>query len=658
MVRRIRHFGEPNSVTNFPDQVDHLLHSHQTRRGTSERRRVLKRSLRVTLPLLMLARSLTNRLRIRLGLDREWWLVLVAGGIGVAMGTAAIGFILPIRWLERMPELLGEEFAGLSQLLLLVAPCVGALLTALVFWIFPTNFRGHGVTRVMLAVNREQSNLPIRLGIRHWLASTCTIGSGGSAGPEGPIVTIGATVGSNISRWLKGDGASAATLLGCGSAAGLAAVFNAPLAAIFFTMEVILRDFSLRTFTPIVIASVVSAATAQMWLGSSEPLFGVGIEFFQNKSEAFTIGQTFFYVVFGLLTALIAVGFIRLLPISEKLFARIPVPSLLRPLMGAILLGGLGAAWIGLHKTGADYPPFFGAGYSATRQLLDRSMYESALQGAGSDMLWIAGGIGVALLLKMVATCCTLGSGGAGGLFAPSLLLGAMSGGAFGMILHAAGFTGAPPPTHLALVGMAAMLASTTHAPLTGVLLVYELTRSYNIMLPLMLTAVIAALASRVLYRDSIYTAELASLGIRLGGMSDLTVLRRLHVSNLPLDTAITVSATDELSKVVGISAEHGVDDFVVLHEDGTYRGMVTSNDLRQALLNRQVIALLRVDEITRDDLPVVFENETLDVALDRFSRHDVERLTVLSRDKPERVLGLLSRAALMNRYQRELETS
>ena len=177
-------------------------------------------------------------------------------------------------------------------------------------------------------------------------------------------------------------------------------------------------------------------------------------------------------------------------------------------------------------------------------------------------------------------------------------------------------------------------------------------------MLPLMLTAVIAALASRVLYRDSIYTAELASLGIRLGGMSDLTVLRRLHVSNLPLDTAITVSATDELSKVVGISAEHGVDDFVVLHEDGTYRGMVTSNDLRQALLNRQVIALLRVDEITRDDLPVVFENETLDVALDRFSRHDVERLTVLSRDKPERVLGLLSRAALMNRYQRELETS
>ena len=574
------------------------------------------------------------------------------------MGTAAIGFILPIRWLEQLPEFLGEDFVGLSQVLLLLAPCVGALLTAFVFWIFPTNFRGHGVTRVMLAVNREQSNLPIRLGIRHWLASTCTIGSGGSAGPEGPIVTIGATVGSNISRWLKGDGASAATLLGCGSAAGLAAVFNAPLAAIFFTMEVILRDFSLRTFTPIVIASVVSAATAQMWLGSSEPLFGVGMDFFQDKSETFTIGQTLFYVVFGLLTALIAVAFIRLLPLSEKLFARLPVPKLFRPLMGAILLGGLGAAWIGLNKSGSGYPPFFGAGYAPTRELLNRTLYEPALRGANTDMLWIAGGICVALLLKMIATCLTLGSGGAGGLFAPSLLLGAMSGGAFGMFLHAVGFTSAPPPTHLALVGMAAMLASTTHAPLTGVLLVYELTRSYNIMLPLMLTAVIAALASRVLYRDSIYTAELASLGIRLGGMSDLTVLRRLHVSNLPLDTAITVSADDELSKIIGISAEHGVDDFVVLHDDGSYRGMVTSNDLRQALINRQVIALLTVDEVTRDDLPVVYPDETMDVALDRFSRHDVERLVVLSRDVPAQVMGLISRASLMNRYQRELEAS
>ena len=606
----------------------------------------------------MLSSSLANRLRIRLGLDREWWLVLVAGALGVVMGTAAIGFILPIRWLERLPEFLGAEFVGLGQVLLLLAPCVGALLTAFVFWIFPTNFRGHGVTRVMLAVNREQSNLPIRLGIRHWLASTCTIGSGGSAGPEGPIVTIGATVGSNISRWLKGDGASAATLLGCGSAAGLAAVFNAPLAAIFFTMEVILRDFSLRTFTPIVIASVVSAATAQMWLGSSEPLFGVGMDFFQDKSETFTIGQTLFYVVFGLLTALIAVAFIRLLPLSEKLFALLPVPKLFRPLMGAILLGGLGAAWMGLNKSGSGYPSFFGAGYAPTRELLNRTLYEPALRGANADMLWIAGGICVALMLKMIATCLTLGSGGAGGLFAPSLLLGAMFGGAFGMFLHTVGFTSAPPPTHLALVGMAAMLASTTHAPLTGVLLVYELTRSYSIMLPLMLTAVIAALASRVLYRDSIYTAELASLGIRLGGMSDLTVLRRLHVSNLPLDTAITVSADDELSKIVGISAEHGVDDFVVLHDDGSYRGMVTSNDLRQALINRQVIALLTVDEVTRDDLPVVYPDETMDVALDRFSRHDVERLVVLSRDVPAQVMGLISRASLMNRYQRELEAS
>jgi CIC family chloride channel protein len=606
----------------------------------------------------MITRTLAKRLWMRLGFDREWWLVVVAAGLGVVMGTAAIGFILPIRWLERLPEYLGEESAGLSRILLLAAPGAGALLTGLVFWIFPTSFRGHGVTRVMFAVNREQSNLPMRLGIRHWLASTCTIGSGGSAGPEGPIVTIGATVGSNLSRWLRGDGASAATMLGCGSAAGLAAVFNAPLAAIFFTMEVILRDFSVRTFTPIVIASVVSAATAQMWLGSSEPLFGVGFDFFASKADGFVIGQTLFYVALGLATAVIAVGFIRLFPLSEKLFARAPLPQPLRPLAGALLLGLLGAGWFWMSQGHADYPPFFGAGYAPTRQLLDRASYEPALASSHAAMWTMAATLGVLLVLKAVATCLTLGSGGAGGLFAPSLLLGASTGGAFGMFLHALGFTGAPPPAHMALVGMAAMLASTTHAPLTGVLLVYELTRSYSIMLPLMLTAVIAAMASRVLYPESIYTAELAALGIRLGRMSDLTVLRRLHVSDLPLDAAIPVAAGNGLSSVLALCAKHGVDDFVVLHPDGSYRGMVTSIDLREALVNRQVVPLLTVDEVTRIDLPVVYENDTLDVALDRFSRHDVERLAVLSRGTSGRVRGLISRASLMNRYQRELEQS
>ena len=599
---------------------------------------------------------LPARLRIRLGLDREWWLLAVALGVGLFMGAAAIAFIVPIRWLEARPDHLGPAHGTWLRLLVLGGPVLGALLTGLVFTLLPSAFRGHGVSRVLYAVNRQQSSIPLRIGVRQWLASTCTIGSGGSAGPEGPIVTIGATLGSGVARWLKGDASSTATLLGCGCAAGIAAVFNAPMAGIFFTLEVILRDFSLRTFTPIVVASVVSAATAQTLLGTAEPLFGVGPDFFQAQADVFSLAQTPLFIALGVFCAFPAVGFIRLLPATERLFDRLPLPRNLRPAAGALLLVGLGAAFLWVRQEPGPVPPFFGAGYGEARTLMGRGLYAQALESGGGAMGMLALALLAAGLLKAVATCLTLGSGGAGGLFAPSLLLGAFAGGAFGLATQAAGIPGAPDPSHCALVGMAAMIAATTHAPLTGVLLVYELTHSYSVVLPLMLTAVFATMASRLLHRDSIYTAELTSLGIRLGGMSDLTVLRRVRVGDLALETPHPVPGTEPATRLVELLQLRGTADFVVLDTEGLYRGMVTARDMREALLQREALPLLTADELARDDLPVVRADDTLDTALDRFSRHDVESLPVMRSLGDRRVLGLVSRQALLQRYQQELE--
>jgi CIC family chloride channel protein len=598
---------------------------------------------------------LPARLRIRLGLDREWWLLAAAIGVGILMGAAAIGFILPIRWLERLPERVTDD-APVARWLVLLFPLVGALLTGLVFWLLPSAFRGHGVSRVLYAVNRQQSSIPLRIGVRHWLASTCTIGSGGSAGPEGPIVTIGATLGSTAARWLRGDPASTATLLGCGCAAGLAAVFNAPMAGIFFTLEVILRDFSLRTFTPIVVASVVSAATAQTLLGTQEPLFGVGPDFFQGDSDFFSLRQTPFFIGLGVFCAFGAVGFTKLLPRAERAFHRVPVMRNLRPAVGALMLAAVGAGWLWLHGSENAMPPFFGAGYGEARSLMSHDTYTLALQESGWTMLVFAALLLASGLLKAVATCLTLGSGGAGGLFAPSLLLGAFAGGAFGMTLQSLGLDWAPAPAHCALMGMAAMIAGTTHAPLTGVLLVYELTHSYTVVLPLMLTAVVATMVSRLLFKESIYTAELAALGIRLGSMSDLTLLRRLRVSDLNLVQPVTARPHDPAQRLIDLSQVHGAGEFVVLDEDGLYRGMVTARDLREALVHRDAIPLLTVEELMRDDLPCVLQGDTLDVALDRFSRHDVESLPVMREPGDRGVQGLVSRQALLRRYQQELE--
>ncbi len=606
-------------------------------------------AIRITLP---------ARLRIRLGLDREWWLLLVAAALGAVMGVAAIAFIQPIRWLEQAPDRFGSLAPQLATILTLTAPIAGALLAGLVFWIVPSSFRGHGVSRVLYAVNRQQSSMPLRIGIRHWLASTCTIGSGGSGGPEGPIVTIGATIGSNAARWLRGDIASTATLLGCGTAAGLAAVFNAPLAGIFFTLEVILRDFSLRTFTPIVVAGVVSAATAQTILGSQQPLFGVGPEHFQATNDFFSLSQTPLFVALGVFCALPAVGFTRLLPFAERLFHRIPVHRNLRPAIGATILCALGTLFVIVLPDSHAQPPFYGAGYAVTRELMDSSFYSAALNATPMVMAVLATIVLASGVLKAIATCLTLGSGGAGGLFAPSLLLGAMTGGSFGLFLHAIGFSSAPDPSHCALVGMTAMIAATSHAPLTGVLLVYELTGNYSVILPLMLTAVLATTVSRLLHRDSIYTAELSALGIRLGSMSDHTVLRRVRVGDLALITPTTALLHEPASRLVQLMQQHAVDDFIVLDSNQHYRGMVTSRDLREALVNPEAIPLLTVEELTRDDLPFVLSGDTLDIAIDRFSRHSVETLPVVHDLRVPKVHGLISRQELLRRYQLELERS
>lgn len=409
----------------------------------------------------------------RLGFSREWWMLVVAAGVGLLMGVAGYLFIKPIQMLEHQAEVFGMESPSMLLWLLPVIPVIGAVLTGVLAWLLPSEFHGHGVSNVIFGVTRRQSRLRLRLLARQWIGSTLTIGSGGSAGPEGPIVTIGAAIGSNLARLLRLDAKSGTTLLGCGAAAGLASVFNAPIAGIFFVLEVLLRDFSLRTFTPIVVASVLAAATTQTIIGSNEPLFGVGPSFFADNPIPFTIGMTPAFVVFGIVCGLVAVSFIRTMQWSERCFAKIPVPGIIRPGIGALLLGLLGVGYmltVAPWATAGDadpVPPFFGNGYMVIFRLLETESYSDAADSMLANGPWIL--IGILLLwaiLKIVSTSLTLGSGGAGGLFAPALVVGAIVGSLFGLLVVQTGWFPNVNPAHFALVGMAAMVAATTHAPI------------------------------------------------------------------------------------------------------------------------------------------------------------------------------------------------
>lgn len=584
----------------------------------------------------------------RIGLTRDRRLFLWAAVTGMTLAVIALAFIRPILWFE---HLAGEWAAANPDKVVIavaIVPVLGAIVCGVIQSIFRVRLRAHGVSSVLYAIHRRRAQLPPMLAVRTWLGSTAIIASGGSAGPEGPIVTIGATLGSVIARFLRVDPKTAATLVGCGAAAGLAAVFNAPITGIFFVLEVLLRDFSLRTFTPIVIASVFAAATVQTVLGTQEPLFGVGAEIFVGASGSLTIATAPAFAILGIVCGVASVFFVRTLQASELAFAKIRVARWMLPATGAAILALLGVLYAVFAKDVVDFgsggiPPFYGNGYPLARAILEPGFYAKETALLVAALL-----IGLAVV-KCVATSLTLGSGGIGGLFAPALLVGALIGGAYGSLGELVPFVSEVSPASLALAGMAGVVAGTTHAPLAGAMLVYELSREPSILLPVILVAALATIVARLLERHSLYTAELAALGVRLGTGTDLSALRRLRVRDVPLKTAILVRGSAPATSLLELAG--GTEAFVVLDDDGRLEGIVGTRDLRIALVNREALPLLQVRDLARPRTRALDLDLPLDHALDR-----IERGALPVRDEKGVIIGVLTRARLMRVWRRHME--
>jgi CIC family chloride channel protein len=449
-------------------------------------------------------------------------------------------------------------------------------------------------------------------------------------------------------------------------------------------MEILLKDFTVRTFTPVMVASVLSVATTQAVLGRNEAIFAVSEELARYRFE---IQELPSYLVLGLVCGVVAVGFVRLLYAVEDLFdlprlAGVRVPEMLRPMVGAGLMGLLGIGFLGVvHAAGgsADVPNFFGNGYETIRAWLEPSTFDAsgaggvvegarelspvgrelAREGAaiGSHMympteVWL---LGVLVVAKGLATALTLGSGGSGGVFAPSLFLGAGAGALVGVALTGIGLvpTGGSPAAY-ALVGMAAVVAGTTHAPLTAVLVLFELTSDYKVILPIMLAAVVSTALARLMLRDSVYTLKLRRRGMNVGGAIDHTMLRKLRARDIAPVPHVSVRPSDPLSTLLELRDAYRVVDFVVLDGSDRYAGLVTGQDLRTALIEREAIPYLLVAELVREDLPVITPEETLDSVLKKFGDCDVSSLALVDGEGC-RVQGLITRGRLMRRYNEAL---
>ena len=608
-----------------------------------------------------------GRLRVlaqrRLRMNDEAVLLVMAVVIGTITGAAAVGFHELTGFIRdllyRRP---GEErfLYGHGMWLLVALPALGGLAVGVVSRFVFRAREGHGVVDVMESVVRTSGFQRPTIALEKTLTSALTLGSGGSTGAEGPIVQIGAAIASGVGQMFRVSRSAMPVLTGCGTAAGISAIFNAPFGGVLFTLEVILQDFSIRSFTPVVLASVIAQVTTQAIFKFIEPghdyraIFQVR-DMVVAQPAALTWAQVGNFAVLGLVCGLIGAGFIKLMNRAEHTLAKLPGPRYVRPALGGAILGLMAIGYLAMYGqkpfSYATYPMpgFFGDGYGVIQQLLSKSYYDD--MGAKATLLLI-----VLCGLKMVGTGVTLGSGGSGGIIAPALFIGATVGAVLGHSLEATGyFRGIQPPVY-ALVGMGAVLAAVVHAPMASILICFELTRDDQVMLPAMLGCIVAVAVARVVQPDSIYTQSLRTRGVRLGTTGDYVLLRRITVEQVPMDPVSVVGEADPVQHLIDLSALTSAYEFVVSDPLGRYEGMVLAPQLNPVLMDRDAAPVLVVRDVMRSDVRPVRTSDDLATVFDAFSQFDVSHLPVCVPQNAEHIIGLVSRAAVIKRYQEALK--
>ncbi|MFQ6013749.1 MAG: chloride channel protein, partial [Thermoplasmata archaeon] len=513
-------------------------------------------------------------------------------------------------------------------LLLLILPLAGLLVGLIIHYLAP-EVRGAGVAQVMEANLAREGRIRPRVMALKSLAAAITVGSGGSAGREGPIVQIGAASGSALAQALKLTNTPRKILLACGAAGAIAATFNAPIAGVLFSLELILLELRTRSFIPLVISSVFASAVMGLFLSRAPQL-----------PATYTLGSPLelgFFIVLGLAAGLFAIFWIRVRFALGDAFDRVRLPPYLVPALGASLLVPL-AIFV---------PQIMGVGYETLLATVNGTLLPAATPlGTAVAFLLFLG------FVKMLATGLTLGSGGSGGGFAPSLFMGAMLGAALGMTFNALAPESTSPFAAYALVGMGALLAAATRATFTAIVIVFELTGDFQFILPVMLAAVVADGVSILLQRDTLYTGVLRRKGILFEHDIELNVLRTVRVRDAMMATVDTVHEETPVQEVGRRMITTGHQGFPVVDEAGLLVGIITHEDVRRALAEFGLDATVR--EVETQRLIVVNPSESLEVAMERMAIAGIGHLPVVREEDPREIVGILSRGDILRAYRRK----
>ncbi len=557
-------------------------------------------------------------------------MVLIASLIGLGAGLASICFRSTLEFVHHHFFEYGHQFisqGGWHIFLLPLIPISGMVLLIPLSLMFPGEINGYGFPKFLRKINMEGGYIRFRTIFLKMASCSLTIGTGNSAGVEGPIALVGGALGSQFGYFFRVSGERMKIYIAAGSAGAIAAVFNAPIAGVFFAAEIILLGtYEISSFSALVVSSAIATVVSRAYYGA------VAIFPIPAYQLVSPIAELPFYIVMGVVVGVVAVFHIRIFYMIRDRFDMLKVHPQLKPIIGALIVGIIGIA----------FPQIMGDGYDYIKDVL-----------AGNSMMWLMAAL---IFFKIIATAVTLGSGGSGGVFAPALFIGSVIGGAFGSGVHYLFPAHTASSGAYAAVGIGAFLAASTHSPLTAIFLLFEMTGDYKIIVPVMLSSIIGTIVSSWLCHDSIDTVDFSREGIDIHEGRESAVMKSIKVGRVMREDVNFISEDANVDQLLQIfSMAQGGFYFPVIDSMGRMTGIISLQDVKALLHDTELRRNATVGKICARNVVFLTPDDNLYTAMSIFDRKGFEEIPVVESTDFRWVMGMIKRRDAMNAYHQEV---
>lgn len=563
------------------------------------------------------------------------YLIIASIIVGIIAALAAVLLKTVVHYLHLIPEYFSDH--STTGLWLIILPVTGILITIIVTRLLFRDKLEKGLGSILYSIAMKSSRVEKSKMYSHVITSGITVGLGGSAGLEAPIVITGSAIGSNIAKLFKFGYKERTLLLACGAASGISAVFNSPIAGVVFALEVLLTEFTIPGFIPLLI-SAASATIVSKLLYKGQLFYLVSHEWFLNAIP--------FYIILGILCGLLSV-YMKRTTLAVESYFNTDSKKRIKMITGMILLGGMVFL----------LPPLFGEGYDSIKTLLGGNFSEilnnSVFHGLKSNVWFILIFTLAVVLLKVIATSLTIGSGGNGGIFAPSLFTGAFTGFGLANLVNTTGIASLSIPNFI-VVGMAGILSGVVHAPLTAIFLIAEITGGYTLFVPLMIVSALSYFITRYFEPFSVYTKNLAKKGHILTDDKDSNVLKYLKISDLIETDFIVLKTTEHLNSLVDAFAVSNRNIFPVVDENNEFYGVILLGKVKEYILKKELYEVTSIRELAEKPLTIDV-SENMDSVMGKFEKTNYWNFPVLNNKE---YLGFISQSSILSSYRRTLKRS